>query len=184
LLRRFAPDFPIQRFPTVEAQAFAAVSAFDASILAQRSGGLGVGAQQRPLEAQYLDEFYRACTTVLGRAYLRSEWSDRSMGSPGRVDFYVPDVGWAIELMRDGEHAAEHIGRFLPGGRYDGALTARRMTACILLDFRQSIPRAARREFFCFMFSQLLHCMFRLLCGVLLSPGPFVSGHSWQPKKK
>jgi hypothetical protein len=68
------------------------------------------------------------------------------MGSQGRVDFYIPDVGWAVELMRDGEHMDEHIARFLPNGRYYGALVARRVTACILLDFRQSIPRAARRE--------------------------------------
>lgn len=74
LLRRFAPDFPVHRFPTLQSLSFAAISAFDAGILAQRSGGLGVGAQQRTLEAQYQDEFYRACTVVLGRAYLRSEW--------------------------------------------------------------------------------------------------------------
>jgi hypothetical protein len=98
LLRRFAPDFPAHRFPTIESLSFAAISAFDARILAQQSHGLGVGAQQRTVEAQYQDEFYRACTEVLGRTYLRSEWSDQSMGSKGRVDFYIPDVRWAIEL--------------------------------------------------------------------------------------
>jgi hypothetical protein len=146
LLRRFAPDFPIDRFPTIQSLSFAPISAFDASILAQGSRGLGVGAQQRTVEAQYQDEFYRACTEVLGRAYLKSEWSDRSMGSKGRVDFYILDVGWAIELLRDGDHIEEHVARFLPNGRYYGALVARRVTAFILLDFRQSMPRAARRE--------------------------------------
>jgi hypothetical protein len=68
------------------------------------------------------------------------------MGSQGRVNFYIPDAGWAIELMRDSEHMDEYIARFLPNGRYYGALAAGRVTACILLDFRQAIPRAARRE--------------------------------------
>ncbi len=95
-----------------------ALRAFDATVLAQRPLGLGVAAQQRTVEAQYHDEFYRACSEVLGRAYLRSEWSDQSIGSSGRVDFFIPDVGWAIELLRDSDNIEEHIARFQPNGRY------------------------------------------------------------------
>jgi hypothetical protein len=68
MLRRFTPTFPVHRFAIVQSLAFAAIDVFDAGILAQPRGGLGVGAQQRTLEAQCQDEFYRACTTVLGHA--------------------------------------------------------------------------------------------------------------------
>jgi hypothetical protein len=49
--------------------------------------GLGPGALPRPLEAQYQDEFYRACYTLLGNIYLSSEWSGKE--KTGRVDFLV-----------------------------------------------------------------------------------------------
>ena len=48
-------------------------------------------------------------------------------GSLGRVDFWIQfpatgsnNIGWAIELLRDGDRAGEHQSRFLPGGSYTG----------------------------------------------------------------
>jgi hypothetical protein len=68
------------------------------------------------------------------------------MRSKGRIDFYIPDFRWAIEVLRDGVNIKEHIAHFLPAGRYYEALKARRVKSVIMLDFRQSVPSVARHE--------------------------------------
>ncbi|KAL4742128.1 hypothetical protein BDV11DRAFT_212133 [Aspergillus similis] len=65
---------------------------------------ISTAAKPRPMEAQYQDEFYRA-------------FYDSRSGN-GRVDFYIPQKQWAIELLRDYDCVDEHISRFYPGGKY------------------------------------------------------------------
>ena len=109
-----------------------------------RSGGqgLGPGAQPRPLEAQYQDEFYRACYTLLDTIYLSSEWAGKETG--GRVDFQVKSLGWAVECVREGHDLKEHIARFLPGGGYYKWVKSGEIKQHILLDFRTSMPIKTR----------------------------------------
>ena len=105
--------------------------------------GLSVGAVKRPLEAQYQDEFYRACYEVLdGNAYLTSEWAGDS--SRGQVDFQIKSVKWAIECVREGNDLDDHIARFQPGGRYHKWMISGEIQEYIILDFRKSKPRKVR----------------------------------------
>jgi len=36
----------------------------------------------------------------------------------GRVDFYIPDQAWGLELLRDGDKLAQHSGRFSQSESY------------------------------------------------------------------
>lgn len=79
-------------------------------------GKLSTAAQIRPVEAQYQDEFYRAFNTVVGRGVpISSEWS---RGGNGRVDFWISEMRWGIELLREHSNVDEHCARFKKGGRY------------------------------------------------------------------
>lgn len=73
-------------------------SSFKVAALKSEQWGLSAGAQQQPVEAQYQDEFYRACYSLLGSIHLSSEWTGKS--SSGRVGLHVKFVGWAIECLR------------------------------------------------------------------------------------
>jgi hypothetical protein len=70
----------------------------------------------RLMEAQYQDEFYGSFNLVAGRGVpICSEWS---RSSDGRVDFYIPEKKWAIELLRDHDRVNEHISRPKEGASY------------------------------------------------------------------
>jgi len=90
------------------------------------------------VEAQYQDEFYRACYSLLGNIYLSSEWSGKEKS--GRVDFLLKSQRWAIECVRDGNRLEEHISRFKVGGKYHRWIDSGEIQEYILLDFRQSLP--------------------------------------------
>jgi hypothetical protein len=115
---------------------------FKSTGLGSNRRGLGPGAQPRPLEAQYQDEFYRACYTLLDTIYLSSEWAGKEIG--GRIDFQVKSLGWAIECVREGHGLKEHIARFLPGGGYHKWVKSGEIKQHILLDFRTSMPSKIR----------------------------------------
>jgi hypothetical protein len=142
LLFNSVPPFPLEMFPSVKDLCLAAIRNIKSTGL--RSGGqvLGPGAQPRPLEAQYQDEFYRACYTLLDTIYLSSEWAGKESG--GRVDFQVKSLGWAIECVREGHDLKEHIARFLPGGGYYRWVGSGEIKQHILLDFRTSMPSKTR----------------------------------------
>ncbi|KAL2821050.1 hypothetical protein BJX63DRAFT_418092 [Aspergillus granulosus] len=77
---------------------------------------LSSAARYRPVEAQYQDEFYRSFNQVVGTGVpISSEWSRTSQG---RIDFWIPERRWAIELLRDHNEINEHIARFHMGGKY------------------------------------------------------------------
>ncbi|KAI9781194.1 MAG: hypothetical protein M1839_006302 [Geoglossum umbratile] len=142
LLSDSVPPFPLEKFPSVKDLCLAVIRNFKSSGL--RSGGqvLGPGAQLRPLEVQYQDEFYRACYTLLDTIYLSSEWAGKEPGGP--VDFRVKSLGWAIECVREGHDLKEHIARFLPGGGYYEWVESGEIKQHILLDFRTSMPGKTR----------------------------------------
>ena len=72
-----APPFPSDRYPSVKDLCLAVIGKFRSSALKSEERGLGPGAQPRPVEAQYQDEFYRACYALLANIYLSSEWSGK-----------------------------------------------------------------------------------------------------------
>ena len=143
LLRNIAPPFPLHRFSSVEALSFATVRRFSRVSLLSARKGLGAGLIAPPLEAQYQDEFYRACYEVLDNyVYLTSELSGQLSG--GRVDFQIKSIGWAIECVRDGDRLDDHVERFLPGGKYHSWMKSGEIQQHILLDFRKSKPKRVR----------------------------------------
>ena len=141
LLSTVAEPFPKDRFGSIEDLCFAAVAEFSCVALNSVERGIGPGAVTRPLEAQYQDEFYRACHSVLN-INLTSEWSGSSL--VGRVDFRIKDMKWVIECVRDGDKIDEHIERFQQGGRYHKWIMSGEIKEYIILDFRTSKPRKAR----------------------------------------
>ena len=141
-MRSKAPPFPFDRFSSIEELCFAAVRKFSPIALRFATEELSAGARSRPVEAQYQDEFYRACYSVLGGdIYLTSEWAGEMLG---RVDFQIKSVGWAIECVREGNRLQEHIDRFQEGGRYYPSIQSGEIQDYIILDFRKSKPRTAR----------------------------------------
>jgi hypothetical protein len=140
LLCTAAKPFPKDRFSSVQDLCFAAVREFSSVSLRAVERGIGPGPANRPLEAQYQDEFYRACYSELN-VYLTSEWLRSSSG--GRVDFRVKGVEWVIECVRDGDKIDERIERFQQGGKYHIWITSGEIKDYIILDFRTSKPLKA-----------------------------------------
>ncbi|KAL1966800.1 hypothetical protein VTN77DRAFT_3765 [Rasamsonia byssochlamydoides] len=131
MLSTKVPPFPLRRFQTLKDLCLAIVQEFKPAALRE--------IHTRPLEAQYQDEFYRACYELLeGHLYLNSEWTGQKIG--GRVDFYVRQVQWAIECLRDGNNIEEHIARFCEGGRYHKWIQTGEIREYIILDFRRIQP--------------------------------------------
>ena len=101
------------------------------------SSPLGVGCVQRPPEATYQDSFRAGTYLTLGQqGRVSSEWN--GVDTRGRVDFYIADVGWGVEIVREATNSmlVEHLGRFGIGGRY----ASWRMDDWVVLDFRTSAP--------------------------------------------
>lgn len=134
LLRMNIPKFPLDKYPTVRDLSFAAIRHFSVISLRSSLKRLGPAAESRPLEAQFQDEFYRACYLLLDRfVYLTPEWT-------GRAYFQIKSVGWAIECLRDGDRLDEHVARFLPNGKYHSWIASDQVKDYILLDFRRTMP--------------------------------------------
>ena len=94
--------------------------------------------QPRSLEAQYQDEFYRGFNHVAGRGVpISSEWSGTK---DGRVDFYIPEKKWAVELLRDHDKVGEHISRFQEGGKYYPWLKDNMVEDWIVINCATSLP--------------------------------------------
>lgn len=99
---------------------------------------ISTGATLRPLEAQYQDEFYTGFNKVAGRGVpICSEWSRTSTG---RVDFWIPEKKWAIELLRDHDRVDEHIARFKEGGKYFSWLKDNMIDDWIIINCTTSPP--------------------------------------------
>ncbi|PWY72095.1 hypothetical protein BO83DRAFT_446512 [Aspergillus eucalypticola CBS 122712] len=76
---------------------------------------LSTAAQPRFVEAQYQDEFYRSFCKLAGRGVpISTEWARTNSG---RVDFFIPEKKWAVELLRAYDRVDDHIRRFQKGGQ-------------------------------------------------------------------
>jgi hypothetical protein len=143
LLRMEAPPFPLHRFSSIRELSFAAVRKFNPVALGCTARGLGTGAIVRPVEAQFQDELYKACFSVLdNNAYLTSEWTGKS--KCGRVDFRIKSIKWAIDCVRNSDRLGERIARFLPGGKYHRWITSGEIQEYVVLGFRSTKPHILR----------------------------------------
>ncbi|KAL1968108.1 hypothetical protein VTN77DRAFT_2238 [Rasamsonia byssochlamydoides] len=133
-----AVPFPISQYPSIEKLAKAVFRNFSLRNLAPITR-LSTGALIRPVEALYQDEFYRSLHAVLNfSAKVSSEWSG---DGSGRIDFRITDVGWGIELLRDGDRLAEHCERFVGRGKYTQWIQNGWIKDWLIIDCRTSHPR-------------------------------------------
>lgn len=98
---------------------------------------LGTSVQRIP-EAQFQDEFYRACSDHTKNCVASfPEFGNKQ----GRIDFFIPSKKWGVELLRDGNRIASHSKRFTEG-EYSKWIKEKKMVDYIILDFRsQRLPR-------------------------------------------
>ncbi|KAE8379637.1 hypothetical protein BDV26DRAFT_291095 [Aspergillus bertholletiae] len=114
---------------------------------------LSTAAQFRPIEAQYQDEFYRAFNKVAGRGVpISTEWARTTSG---RVDFFIPEKKWAVELLRDYNGVDDHIKRFKNGGQYFQWLETKAVNDWIVINCATTAPTAVYNE------SRLFHAVFQ-----------------------
>ncbi|KAF2805210.1 uncharacterized protein BDZ99DRAFT_396582 [Mytilinidion resinicola] len=90
-------------------------------------------------EAAFQDELYCCLNLELHHLPVLSEYS---YTKDGRIDFYVSDKKWGIEVLQCGNNAeiAKHTARFTTGGKYE---TWDIMDDYIILNF---CPRSALRQ--------------------------------------
>ncbi|KAJ7668586.1 hypothetical protein DFH06DRAFT_1321830 [Mycena polygramma] len=92
-------------------------------------------------EAQYHNEFYRACSERTGGRgmWLLPEFGN-SEGKRGRIDFFMGSVGWGIEFLREGDRM-DHLARFGQDGVYHVWTKNHAIKEWVVLDCRmQSTP--------------------------------------------
>lgn len=103
-------------------------------------GKLSTAEKLRPIEAQYQDEFYRSfkATVGLGVPIVR-KWA-RNVDD--RVDFWIPEKKWAVELIRNHEGIDEHCDRFnSPDGQYRPWIDGGNREDWIIIDCAMSRPQ-------------------------------------------
>jgi len=96
----------------------------------------------QPAEAQYRDLFYRALHDFTeGSILVSPEFASGSDASvAGRIDFYIANKKWGIEITRDGNRLQQHSDRFGTSGAHGQWLASGEMSDYILLDCRGTKP--------------------------------------------
>ena len=99
-----------------------------------------------PLEASYQQEFMRAVSEGLG---VRSGvWCEWTATTHVRVDFYIPQMRWAVELLREGNQASitQHTARFTSrDGQYRKWVDDGLIKEWLVVDCRTCIPEGICR---------------------------------------
>lgn len=89
------------------------------------------------LERAWQFVFYQAVYQLCGNCCIISPDAGRFCGSRGFIDFFIDgNLGWAIELLRDGDgrDIRRHLERFDPGGTY--ASIVEECTHWLVIDLR------------------------------------------------
>jgi hypothetical protein len=139
--------FPDQEFPTIQDLCMAVLEHFSAKNLRLCvQGKLSTAGKARPLEAQYRDEFYRAFNAVVPCGVpISSEWSRHR---DGRIDFWIPQKKWGVELLRDHDRVDERCNRFQKGGRYYPWIKAGMLKDWIIIDCATSLSTSGMQSHF------------------------------------
>ncbi|KDQ18473.1 hypothetical protein BOTBODRAFT_512617 [Botryobasidium botryosum FD-172 SS1] len=117
--------------------AVAAIRPFKPPRLSPVSRQVGTAWAPRPPEAPYQDEFYHALHDITEGCFLATpEFRSAARASLGRIDFFVPQTGWGVEITQEGDRLAEHGSQFEAPRAWLGY----EMKDYILLDFRTSAP--------------------------------------------
>lgn len=139
--RKSSNPFPIDNYPTLPVFCEALLRNFSQSRLhANKGRRIGATVQPREPIEQFRDEFYRVFNSLLGPGQrISREWSKPGTG---RVDFWIVEPGWGIEILQDGkgEELDERCGRFARSGAYERMITDGWITDWIILDFRHYYP--------------------------------------------
>lgn len=86
----------------------------------------------------------------------------QAFGITGMVDFCTPQLGWALEVTRDGKGIREHSARFDDSGRYAPLMHANVIKLHAIVDLRspsaspdhQAAPRVAHPHLYTVLFSE------------------------------
>jgi len=135
----------LRQFPyaTVHDMTFSILKKFNPSQLSSPSR-IGVAFSDRPLEARYQFEFYRGLFAATGGGVrICPELFTAPGARRGRVDFFIPEKKWGIELTREGSRLSEHSSRFGPGCKYGAWLDSNDMVDYMILDCRTETPKSA-----------------------------------------
>lgn len=100
----------------------------------------GTTTQSTP-EAQFQDEFYRACISHTNNCVLSfPEFGNRR----GRIDFFIPMKKWGIELLRNGNRLNAHAARFTTG-EYGQWISDQKINDYVIVDFRTKLPQSSHK---------------------------------------
>ncbi|KAE8399221.1 hypothetical protein BDV37DRAFT_261238 [Aspergillus pseudonomiae] len=117
---------------------------FSAATLRHTADGkvLTSGAQYKPFEAAYQDECYRCFGVIAGKGVpICSEWSRTKSG---RVDFWISEKKWAVELLREEDRVQDHISRFYKGGQYYSWTTDGMIQDWVIINCATSPPTGCK----------------------------------------
>ena len=127
-------------YVTVQDMTFSILKKFNPSQLSSPSR-IGVAFSDRPLEARYQFEFYRGLFAATGGGVRICP--ELFTARRGRIDFFIPEKKWGIELTREGNALSEHSSRFGNGCKYGAWLDSNDIVDYIILDCRTEAPKSA-----------------------------------------
>ncbi|KIM24926.1 hypothetical protein M408DRAFT_228604 [Serendipita vermifera MAFF 305830] len=90
-------------------------------------------------EAQFQQEFYRACGIYTGNCVTTFPECGTAKG---RIDFFIRSKKWGVEVLRDGHKLYDHSSRFTTG-EYGKWIKTGKMDDYIMIDFRSEMPNQA-----------------------------------------
>ncbi|KIM75050.1 hypothetical protein PILCRDRAFT_13870 [Piloderma croceum F 1598] len=109
------------------------------NLFAQRM--FGTTTQSTP-EAQFQDEFYRACINHTKNCVVTfPEFGNKR----SLIDFLVPTKKWGIELLCNGNRLNAHAARFTTG-EYGQWISDKKINDYVIVDFRTTLPRSNHKE--------------------------------------
>ncbi|OGM50981.1 hypothetical protein ABOM_000237 [Aspergillus bombycis] len=142
------------KYNTVQKLCVDVLGLFSACKLRHAADGKSVSsaALLKPIEAAYQSEFYRAFNDIAGIGVnIVSEWSQTN---DGRVDFWISQKKWAVELVREKDRLLEHIARFRPDGKYHGWIRDGMILEWIIINCTTTLPKRSYGE------KRLIHAFF------------------------
>ena len=136
---RLIPTIMQCPFASIQDMAFAILKKFNPSQLSSPSH-IGVAFSDRPMEARYQFEFYRGLFAATGGGVrICPELFTAPEARKGRIDFFIPEKKWGIELIQEGTWSSpfEHFGL---RSKYGVWLASNDMVDYIILDCRTNTP--------------------------------------------